>query len=391
MPRLPAGVVLDLPVQCDATGRGYARVWAGNVLLLLATVGLGWPWAHRRTQQYFLRHTRVAGHSLDFRLPATVMWPRLAMALFLALGIGVAMSGSPRTGLVAVGVALLVWPLLAYLKLNQQVASVGWGDRRLWFDGAWHGLYTAASPPLLILLAAVLVATAVAWVDAAWPVPVLVGLAVAVWQLPRALWRAIRYRQQHLRLGPLRLRWGVPRTTFARGLRHAVADGLLAALPWTGGAVVLATAGMGAAQAASLSGWLGVLPAAVPLAVAGVLLHAHLRAHVFVAVWNKTGNRHLRFVISLQPAAYARLRGRHALRMVLTLGLYRPWALAEARRVLLQSCIVRSRVDPQVLQAYWSRRQGDAPPTELFSELWPGAVQDVSTAPSVQAQGPVRA
>ena len=93
VPRLPQGVVLQWPVRFHAAGRDYARLWGANVLLLLLTGGLAWPWVVQRREQFFLRNTRVAGHALDYRLEAVSLWPRFAMSLALLLGVAGAALG----------------------------------------------------------------------------------------------------------------------------------------------------------------------------------------------------------------------------------------------------------------------------------------------------------
>ncbi|RZL07525.1 MAG: DUF898 family protein, partial [Rubrivivax sp.] len=235
VPRLPRGQVRKLSLTFDGTGAAYARIWFTNVLLLVATGGLAWPWTHRRSQHYFLNHTTVAGHRLAFRLSARSLWPRLITVLALWLGVAGATAGSWVTGLLALTVGAAVWPLMSYLAINQRVGSVSWADRRLWFDGPWHGLYRATAVPLLAGLAAIwCLALGLKLNDQAW----LTGAGVlgVVWLLscPLGVWGFLHYRQHHLRLGPLRLRW--------KASRGDIGMELLRVLGWS--ALMLLTAGV---------------------------------------------------------------------------------------------------------------------------------------------------
>lgn len=362
VPRLPHGEVRRLSLKFDGQGADYARIWFGNVLLLLLTAGLAWPWTHRRSQRYFLQHTVVAGHRLDFRLSPRALWPRLGMVLALWLGVAGATAGSWMTGLLALTLGGAVWPLMSYLSIDQRVGSVSWAGRRLWFDGPWQGVYKAVAVPLLSGLAAIwCVALGLKLNDQAW----LVGAAAlgVVWLLscPLAVWGFLHYRQHHVRLGPLRLKW--------KASRGSIAVELLQVVAWS--ALMLLTAGVvlawGALMWQRLRGGLpmgtGPVLAGLAAALALCLSLPYAQASLSRAIWNKTGNRHLRVRNNLSVSAYVRLYAGNALRLVVTLGLYWPWAAVALWRQRTRSLGLVSRVDPEVLLSYWSRRQTEGPPT----------------------------
>lgn len=366
VPRLPPGVVLQLPVRFDATGGAYARIWLGNLLLMVLSLGLAWPWVHRRRERFFLRHTQVAGHRLDFRLSPRVMWPRVGMTAALCLGVAGAMAGSFWTGMAALTLAALVWPLLAYLKLNHKVASVMWAGRRFWFDGHWQGMYRA-------FLASVSVAMAGGWLSAmAWREarPQWWWAAVACWALwvlsaPWAAWAYLQFRQQHLRLGPLQLLWKVPPSAVLRWAGRTAAWSALVALALAGVASLCLAGGLlwsRATGGAGLPGKAVVALGSVALAVLATVVWPHAQAHLINLVWSKTGNRHLRFRSQIKVPAYVQLYAKNVLRLVVTLGLYWPWAVVNLRRMRMQSLQVWSRVEPEVLLAHWSSGQGEAAP-----------------------------
>ena len=387
VPRLPAGQVIKSGVRFDANGADYARIWWVNVALLLLTLGLAWPWAYQRRERYFLRHTRVASHRLDFRLPASALWPRYASMLALWAGVGGAMSGSLWAGLVGLSLGCAVWPLMAYLKINQCVASLTWAGRRMWFDGTWQGLTRAMQVPM-VLAVGIVWTGGLAWHEHSLPLAMgCAGLAlVGLLCLPQAVWTHFRYRQDHLRLGPLRLEW--------KGSRDEVAGVILRAMALTALVGVLA-AGAACVVFAAWLGWhrgtgRGLPPAllltmgAAALLLTAMVVRAYVQARLINLVWNKTGNRHLRFRSRLSVAAHVRLAMRNALLTLLTLGLYHPWAAVAMRGLRVRSLRVSSRVDPETLLAYWSRRQGEAPPTVLPSVAASRAdTGEQSTQPSV--------
>lgn len=382
VPRLPHGVVHQWPVRFDATGAGYARIWLGNALLLLVTLGLAWPWTHRRALRYFLQHTELAGHRLDFYLPNRLLLPRLGMTAALWLGLVGASVGSFWTGMAALSVGALVWPLLVYLQINHQVGAVTWAGRSLWFDGLWPGIYKVSAVPVALFLGLSWTA-ALAWQQGGTKGWALVGavLALAALILPSALWAFYGYRQQHIRLGPLRLHW--------KALRRDVLRALARTAGWSGLWSLMALGALAVASGA----WLALRPgastgllwglAALALGVLVVLWRPALDAALMDVVWNRTGNRHLRFRSRLSTSAYARLYTRNALRLVLTLGAYWPWAVVSVRRMRWQGMAVWSRVDPEVLMQYWVAEPDLASQHTASSTTAPGRGDEaVTTQPS---------
>ncbi len=353
VPRLPHGEVQQWPVRFDATGQGYARIWLGNALLLILTLGLAWPWTHRRSQRHFLRHTEVAGHRMDFYLPNRLLMPRLGMTAALWLGLVGASVGSFWTGMAALTLGTLVWPLLVYLQINHQVSSITWAGRALWFDGPWTTLYKVSWLPLALFLGA-------AWAMAAASHQATAGRAwqaaaamLVLWllYLPSAAWSFYRYRQHHIRLGPLRLQWQAKRGDIWAALGRSAASAGMWALLIAGALALLLSAWLA---------WQPTVPRAMIVGAAGLAVTVvtamwipSMDAAMLEAVWNRSGNRHLRFRSRLSRSAYTRLFARNTLRLVLTLGLYWPWAVVSTRRMRWQAMTVWSRVDAEVLMAYW--------------------------------------
>ncbi|MFY9477078.1 MAG: DUF898 family protein [Aquabacterium sp.] len=385
VPRLPPGEVLKIGVHVDARVQDYARLWWGHALVMVLSLGLAWPWVMSRRERFFLRHTRVASHRLDFRLPTVVLWPRYATLLALWVGVLGAMSGSLWAGMLGLSLGCAVWPLMAYLKTNQRVASLTWAGRRLWFDGTWQGMSRVMLLPVGLAVAAIW-AAGLAWQARSLAGAGVFGVLAVAWLLcaPRAVWTYYRYRQEHLRLGPLRLQWKARLGDVVQLFGRAIAVGLLAGV-LAAGAVCMGVAGWLAWRQAPVAS----IPLAVwgavslpVLAVTALVVRAYVHALMINLVWSHTGNRHLRFRARVPVARYVRLSLRHALLTVLTLGWRHPAAAVALRGLLLRSVKVSSRVDPETLLAYWSRRQGEAPPTMFPSVAVSQGDDDLSRMPT---------
>lgn len=387
VPRLPQGQVIKAGVRFDADGAGYAKIWWSNVALMLLTLGLAWPWAYLRRERYFLRHTRIASHRLDFRLPISALWPRYATLLALWAGVAGAMSGSLWAGLAGLSLGCAAWPLMAYLKINQRVASLTWAGRRMWFDGTWQGLTRVMLVPMVLSIGIVWTG-GLAWRlhSMPWMLACIALSVMGALCLPQAVWTHYRYRQDHLRLGPLRLEWKGSRAEVTGVVLRAVAVAALVGVLAAGAACFVLAAWLGWHRGAGHGLPTGLLVAvgAPALWLTAVVVRAYVQARLLNLVWNKTGNRHLRFRSRLSVAAHVRLAVRNALLTLVTLGVYHPWAAVSMRGLRLRSLRVSSRVDPGTLLAYWSRRQGEAPPTVLPSLAASRAdTGEQSTQPSV--------
>jgi hypothetical protein len=183
---------------------------------------------------------------------------------------------------------------------------------------------------------------------------VALGFVIALWVLgvPLFLWAYFHYRQGRLELGPLRLWWQAsPVAMVMLWARTAAWSVLVSGLVMGLGAVVLGALlwWRGPAPGAWLPSMVALLSAAVLAAVV-----PYVQARLQNLVWNKTGNRSLRFRSRLSVQGYVLLQLRHALLLVLTLGFYWPWAVVASRRMRTEALTVWARVDTEVLKAHWT-------------------------------------
>lgn len=352
VPRLPRGVVLSLPVAFTARPEAYARLWLKNILLTLLTLGLYLPWARVRTQRFFMRHTTVAGHSLDYHATPKSLLPRYGLCLSLLLGVVGAWAGSPVTGMLALSMALAVWPLVVYMNLVHRMAHISWDRRRLAFVGPCQGVYRALWAPLAAsgVLAWALLGVLAWHRPATW---LAWGMLAALWLMavPAFATAWLLYRQRHVRIGPLSLVWQADRPAVYRlALRTLVWAGLASM-------VVLGASAMGVGAVRLLKGQLNAANLSALVALGTMLALAavwpYAQARLQNLVWSKTGCRHLRFRSRLSVSDYVLLQLRHLLFLGLTGGLYWPWAVVASRRMRTEALTVWTRVDADVLKSRW--------------------------------------
>lgn len=352
-----------LPLEFGGVGAEYFRIWIVNLLLTLATLGLYYPWAKVRKLRWFYGHTRLAGHAFDFHGEPRKMLRGTLLVGGLALLYGVAGKLSPLSGFVAALVVASLWPLLLRSALQFRTANTSWCGLRFGFSGSALEAYQAVAAPLLLfLLPAALAAFYTLDIDVApatlqaADVTIFIGAALLLLGLPYFNWRLKRYQHSHYRLGQLRTEWkGGVRAVYGVWLRTLCVMLAPAAL------IGLAIAGL---SMTSRVGWLGLLLQPVALLI---LLGVYVVGPAYFAVrmqnlaWTKTGNRYMRLRSRLALGPYLKLQLLNWLLVLVTLGLYWPWAVVNTRRMRLAAITVVSRVEPEELVMAAARlKRGDA-------------------------------
>lgn len=356
-PRLPRGAVDTWPVQFTGSIDVYATLWWRCALWTLLTAGLYLPWARIRCRRYLLQHTRVAGQTLDYHGSPWPMLVRQCLAVALAAGAMLAAQGSAWAGLLAGTLALACWPLLLWMGELHAVNRTSWGRRPLALVGGSPDAYRVLGWPMLGVAALGWGAWALMqWLHAPSLAWVVWGTVLGVWvaTLPTWVWGWLHLRQGGGRIGPLRLHWRAKPHQVAEEFWQAVAWSLLWGLLLAGVSAVA----LGAMQ------WLwGRLSQVQILWVGGLAaatwalgLHAQLQARMHRLAWGRTGHHLLRLRSQLSVRDHLVLRRRHVLLLLLTCGVFWPWAKAEAWEVRAHATAVQMRIGLRTLTRRWPMR-----------------------------------
>jgi uncharacterized membrane protein YjgN (DUF898 family) len=347
-----------VPLRFTGTGTGYFGVCALNLLLIVLTVGLYTPWARARRLRYLYQHTQLEGHGFDFVGAPHKMLLGLAIAVALAGFLGVAFYFSPVTGFVALLITSGLWPVLHHSALRFRMSNTRWRGQNLRYEGRSGDAYLLW---LTLLLPALVLAGAHLGVPPGQPLPDwflvtagLVGaatLAIAPW----ALWQWQRLRRHHLGYGNLRLELRGTADGFYGIALAALGMALALAVPLLAGAWALAAAGNWPHDLwAQLPSWASPLVAAV---LGWLLLKAlplpYATSRMQTLLWACTGNAQVRFKCELRCRDLVALNLKNSLLLLLTAGLYAPYARVAQWRLRLQSIslISRTQLDELVLQS----------------------------------------
>lgn len=318
--------------EFTGSGKEYFRIWVVNLLLSLATLGIYSAWAKVRRLQYFDRNTRLAGACFDFRGdPRAVLRGRI-LALVLLLSYHYAFGFSAAFGVAVVGFILLALPYLLRGALRFRLANTQYRGLWLGFSGSVSQAYLSyAAPVATFLLPGLLLAVLPdqpGWAGAA-------SLLYLGWPLMHGQMKA--YQHSHLLFGNRAAGYELRPWRFYRPYLVAGAIGLGMVL----GAGILAG---GLAVAAADAGGTGrslatLLPMAI-LALSGyvtyLLAGPFMQARIANLAWSHTMFSGVRIHSTIPARGYVMLQARNAVLTVLSLGLYRPFAVVAAYRYRLE-------------------------------------------------------
>lgn len=345
-----------LNIRFTGTGSEYFRIWIVNLLLLLVTLGLYWPWAKVRRLRYFWGNTLVDGDPLGFHGD-----PRQMFKGWLLVGVlfglyNWAGSFSALAGGLAFLALAALWPALWRSSMCFRMANTSWRGLRMRFLGNVRDAYLAFLPPFLMatpffFLAArgeePAQATAAGWQAGV----VLSTLALIGVSLPWSLWRMKAYQHRHYALGALQTDFRASLKAFyALALKPLL---LILIVVLAMGVLVWAGVYAGAAGGGRSPTWLRWGPVLV-LLFWGLLVYGITpwwTARLQNLVWSKTGNPQLRFVSRLSFRRLFWLSVKNGLLIVVTLGLYWPFAAVAKARLRLEAVHIRTVLDTHGLMA----------------------------------------
>ena len=358
-----------LDVRFTGSGSEYFRIWIVNLLLMLVTLSLYYPWAKVRRLRYFMGNTLVDGQPLDFHgKPLKMLRGYLLVGLLLVF-YSVAGKFSPLAGLAAFLIVAAIWPALLKSSLQFRMANTSWRGLRFRFKGTVGGAYAAMLPlfvPGLLILAALVGVPdqqhPPLWYAGFVGLVTLATLLVLPW-----LWFKLKkYQHDHYALGQLQTELRTGTWSFYLVFLKTVAVflgvlvvifGVLFALGAAGLASLLpgrSGAGMAAAIMAAL------LAGAIGLLAVQIVPRPYFTSRMQNLLWSRTGNKMMRFKSKLKFAPLLRLTAKNWLLMVLTLGLYWPFAAVAVTRMRLQAVTVITRVDPADLLDDARAAEGEA-------------------------------
>jgi len=367
-----ASTRFKMPVSFTGSGSEYFRIWIVNLLLTIVTLGLYHPWAKVRRLRYFYGNTHIGDHALDFHgNPTRMLRGFLLLAALLAL-YTVAGKVSPTAGLVAFVIVALVWPALFRAGQRFRLANTSWRGLRFRFTGSVGGAYRAMLP--LFVPAGLFLALTPYLVDEnGQPVPGRGGWFallpfVVMLLVPLCWWLLKKYQHDGYAFADNRttLRAGagsfylVALKTMGVTLLVGLCGAIVAAI--VGGGAVWGLVGGKSRNAGAIGGAIVVLVLVALLVYLAMIavVRPYVTARLQNLVWNATRSTDLAFVSALRFRPLLWLTVKNWFLIVITIGLYFPFASIAMARLRLQAVTVHTRFDPAEFASRAHERVDDA-------------------------------
>jgi uncharacterized membrane protein YjgN (DUF898 family) len=347
------------------SGSEYFRIWVVNLLLVLITLGLYYPWAQVRKRQYMLGNTWLDQHAFEFdakprrMLRGTLLVGALLGAYFYAN------QSNPWSGTVALLILVLVWPAVWLNAKKFRLFHTRWRGLRFGFDASTAQMYGALWPAIVlyIVFVSALALLADPEIPRQWPAAlgfILIGvLLLLLLAGPYAWWRWQHFAQSSYVLASLRSQLVLnPRMAYRLVGKTAVVlvlTGLIMVLLlWV--AMSLASIFGGMAQSLSSSAW-GRTVLVYSLVAVGALavwssqaaMYAYWTSRTQNLLWNNTHCQGLTFRSRLRARHYAQLLVKNLFLTALTLGLYWPFAVIAMRKLRTRTVRVQTSLALQSL------------------------------------------
>lgn len=293
----------------------YFRIWIVNLALTIMTLGIYSAWAKVRKLRYFYSSTTLAGSAFGYHGdPVRILRGRIIAAALAAAYFG-ASRISPIGTLVMLAVIGLAWPWLLVKSRMFTMRVTSWRGLRFDFAPDYAGAYR---------------------VILGWGALGIVSLGLL---MPRFLCERYRFVVTRGRYGatPFECNPQVGRfykTMFA-SMGLGIAMAIVLFLPMS---LALATVAKAAGASPAAMRVVSTVAMGALYAVWLSALHGYTQSRNLNEVFGKTGLGPHRFLSSLSATALTGIYLGNLLLIVLTLGLYTPWAQIRLARYRLE-CI----------------------------------------------------
>ena len=129
------------PLHFTGSGAEYFGIWIVNLLLTIITLGIYSAWAKVRRLQYFYRHTEVAGSSFDFHGSPTRILIGRVIALVMLFAYNYSVRLQSAFTIVILAAIAFVMPWLLRNSFRFRLYNTSWRGTRFHFRGTVAGAY----------------------------------------------------------------------------------------------------------------------------------------------------------------------------------------------------------------------------------------------------------
>jgi uncharacterized membrane protein YjgN (DUF898 family) len=244
------------------------------------------------------------------------------------------------------------------------MANTSWRGLRFRFSGTTPDAYRAVIP---LLVPTLLMSAAAIFIDIKNPDDasmksyfIIFGIvtAVTLLTLPWLLWNLKKYQHSNYCLASLQTKFKATPQAFYGIFFKLFGAMLLVAAALGAAGYVAYQSGFGKNMGMGALMLLGFLPLLLMIAIL-IGVKPYVLSRLQNLVWTQTGSSQMRFVSSLEFKSLLLLTVKNWLLMVVTLGLYYPFAAVAIARLRVEAVAVKTRIDPDTLFSNLESSQGD--------------------------------
>jgi uncharacterized membrane protein YjgN (DUF898 family) len=368
----PSGKIQTSQIEFGGAGSEYFRIWIVNLLLIMVTFGIYYPWAKVRKLKYFYNNTHIDGHALEFHGEAKKMLRgSLIVGVFFMI-YSVAVDFSAVAGLIAILSFMALGPVLFRGAMRFRLANTSWRGMRMRFVAQdLKEAYWSIVPALaLFLLPGVILAFLSDEPQNKSAVMPFSGTSLGLYVLAAAIaipyffWRLKRYQHNHYAWGPLQTQYRSEVGATYKVFGLTVLMVLLISALFAAAIFLLTPNTVGSMRSWSQN--LGLMASVlIPLFFVFIIAiniapRAYFTAKMQNLIWSRTGNNHFRFKSDLAVAKFMGLQFKNYLLIAITLGLYWPFAVVATKRMQLEAISLKTRVSLDALTNAARARENDA-------------------------------
>lgn len=343
-----------IALEFTGSGSEYFKIWIVNLCLTILTFGVYSAWAKVRRLQYFDRNTLLDGVPFDFHgNPITILRGRIVAVIVLFVyhylfGLSVVF---------AICIAVILFALIPFMMRSSQrfrLRHTSYRGLRFDFYGSMLDAYATYLPVALIFLMPPLLAVI-------FPGDLVIAFAGLLY----LAWPWLQARMKHFQQGGFAYGGWYSRSTLNASafVWPYVKSGIYVFL----GAIA---AGILTAALASVLQMLTVLPILMGI-IFSYLMYVALGPYLQVKIWNKswetTSLGEIEFYSALPVGAFTKLQSKNLLLTLLSIGLYRPFAVVNVYRFRLKHMTLRA--DPAHLIAVTPTVVGESAEGEGVGEF----------------------
>ena len=141
------------PLDFGGSGFEYFKIWIVNILLILITLGVYYPWAKVRNQRYFYANTTLEGRNFEYHATGKQLLMGYIIAMVFLIVVSIVQNISPIGALGAFLSLSVIIPWVVWRSLAFSMRMSSFSNVRFRFVGDLKGAYInfMLLPGLLLL------------------------------------------------------------------------------------------------------------------------------------------------------------------------------------------------------------------------------------------------